>query len=100
VDHPAWAADCPLKPTEPPEANPEKQTVRREHADYPPRTRRPSETSPNQNSKTQRIENEGEQEHEEHTTNNQVADRPLHARGLTAPCGQSRKLLDLEGQHL
>jgi hypothetical protein len=39
VDRPAWAADCPLKPTEPPVANPEKRTVRREHADHPPGTR-------------------------------------------------------------
>jgi hypothetical protein len=105
--HPAWAADCPLKPTEPREANPEKRTVRgstrtvrQAPADCPPDTRGPSETSPNQNSKTQRIENEGEQEHEEHTTNSQVADRPPHARGLSAPCGQSRKLLDREGQPL
>jgi hypothetical protein len=54
---------------------------------------------PNQNFKTQRIENESEQEHEEHTTNSHAADRPPHARELSAPCGQSRKLLDLEGQH-
>jgi hypothetical protein len=39
ADRPAWAADCPLKPTEPPEANPEKRTVRGEHADCPPGTR-------------------------------------------------------------
>jgi hypothetical protein len=39
ADHPAWAADCPLKPTEPLEANPEKWTVRGEHADCPPGTR-------------------------------------------------------------
>jgi hypothetical protein len=36
---PAWAADCPLKPTEPPVANHEKRTVRGEHADCPPGTR-------------------------------------------------------------
>jgi hypothetical protein len=39
ADRPAWAADCPLKPTEPPEANPEKRTVRGEHAYCPPGTR-------------------------------------------------------------
>jgi hypothetical protein len=39
ADRPAWAADCALKPTEPPVANLEKRTVRREHADRPPGTR-------------------------------------------------------------
>jgi hypothetical protein len=39
ADRPAWAADCPLKPTEPPVANPQKRTVRGEHADCPPDTR-------------------------------------------------------------
>jgi hypothetical protein len=39
ADRPAWAADCPLKPTEPPEANPKKRTVRGEHANRPPGTR-------------------------------------------------------------
>jgi hypothetical protein len=39
LDRPAWAADCPLKPTEPSEANPEKRIVRGEHADCPPGTR-------------------------------------------------------------
>jgi hypothetical protein len=39
ADRPAWAADCPLKPTEPPVANPEKRTVRGVHADCPPGTR-------------------------------------------------------------
>jgi hypothetical protein len=39
ADCPAWAADCPKKPTEPPVANPEKRTVRGEHADRPPGTR-------------------------------------------------------------
>jgi hypothetical protein len=59
ADRPAWAADCPLKPTEPPVANPEKQTVRGEHADCPPGTRGPSarccglsETTSNQKLKT------------------------------------------------
>jgi hypothetical protein len=39
ADSSAWSADWPLKPTEPPEANPEKQTVRTEHADCPLGTR-------------------------------------------------------------
>jgi hypothetical protein len=39
ADRPSWAADYPLKPTEPPEANPEKRTVRREHMDCPLGTR-------------------------------------------------------------
>jgi hypothetical protein len=39
VARPTWASDCPLKPTEPPVANPEKWTVRGEHADCPPGTR-------------------------------------------------------------
>jgi hypothetical protein len=39
VDCPAWAADCPKNPTEPPAATPEKWTVRGEHADRPPGTR-------------------------------------------------------------
>jgi hypothetical protein len=39
VDRPSWAADCPLKPTEPPVVNLEKRTVREEHKDCPPGTR-------------------------------------------------------------
>jgi hypothetical protein len=39
ADCPAWAADCPIKPTKPPVANPEKRTVRGEHADRPLGTR-------------------------------------------------------------
>jgi hypothetical protein len=39
ADRPAWAADCLLKPIEPPVANHEKWTVRGEHADRPPGTR-------------------------------------------------------------
>jgi hypothetical protein len=46
ADRPAWAADCPLKPTEPPEANPVKRTVRGEHADCPPGTRGPRTVRP------------------------------------------------------
>jgi hypothetical protein len=42
ADCPACAADHPLKQTEPPVANPEKRTVRGEHADCPPGTRGPS----------------------------------------------------------
>jgi hypothetical protein len=76
------------------------RTVRQAPADCPPGTRGPSETSPNQNSKTPWIESEAEQEHEERVTNSQAADRPPHACGPSAPCGQSRKLLDLKGQHL
>jgi hypothetical protein len=105
ADRPAWAADCPLNPTEPPEANPEKRTVRGEHADCPPGTHGPSarycglsETTSNQNSKPKWIETKGEQEHEEHPTNRQPADRPQPPRGPSAPHGQSRKMLDLEGQ--
>jgi hypothetical protein len=76
------------------------RTVRQAPADCPPGTRGPSETSPNQNSKTPRMESEAEKEHEEHATNSLAADRLPHARGPSAPCGQSRKLLDLEGQPL
>jgi hypothetical protein len=76
------------------------RTVRQAPADCPPCTRGPSETSPNQNSKTLRIESEAEQEHEEHTTNTHGADRPPGPRGPSARHGQSRKLLDPEGQLL
>jgi hypothetical protein len=61
------------------------RTVRQAPADCPPGTRGPSETLPNQNLKPRRIENKKEQEHEEHAT-------------ITH--GQSRKLLDPEGQLL
>jgi hypothetical protein len=98
TDRPTWAADCPLKPTEPPEANPEKRTVRGEPADCPPGTRGssarccgPSETSSNQNSKTRRIETKSEQEHEEHLTNSCGADRPPRRRRPSARHGQSKK---------
>jgi hypothetical protein len=98
ADCPAWAADYPLKPTEPPDANHEKRTVRGEHADCPLGTRGPSarccgpsETSSNQNSKTRRIEMKDEQEHEEHLPNSCGADRPLGCRGPSARHGQSRK---------
>jgi hypothetical protein len=77
---------------------PRKRTVRGEHADCPPGTRGPSETPSNQNSKTRRIKMKGEQEHEEHRTNSQPADHPRPPCGPSAPRGQSRRLLDLEGQ--
>jgi hypothetical protein len=76
------------------------RTVRQAPADCPPGTRGPSETLPNQNSKPRRIENKDEQEHEEHATNMHGADRPPGPRGPSARHGQSRKLLDPEGQLL
>jgi hypothetical protein len=76
------------------------RTVRQAPADCPPGTRGPSETSPNQNSKTQRIENEGEQEHKKQATNSAFADRPPTPRGPSAPYGQNQKQLDPESQHL
>jgi hypothetical protein len=76
------------------------RTVRQAPADRPPSTRGPSETSSNQNSKTPRIESEAEQEHEEHMTNTHGADRLPGPRGPSARHGQSRKLLDPEGQLL
>jgi hypothetical protein len=113
-------ADCPHRyggpsglgrglsePTEPPEANPNNgpsagstRTVRQTPADCLPGTRGPSETSPNQNSKSPRIENEGEQEHKEHATNTVPADRPPGPRGPSARHEQNQKLLDPESQHL
>jgi hypothetical protein len=76
------------------------RTVRQAPADCPPGTRGPSGTSPNQNSKAPRIQSEAEQEHEEHATNRHGADRPPGPRGQSARHGQSRKLLDPEGQLL
>jgi hypothetical protein len=38
------------------------------------------------------------QEHDKHAMNTQPADRPPPPRGPSALHGQSRKLLDLEGQ--
>jgi hypothetical protein len=76
------------------------QTVRQAPADCPPGTQGPSETSPNQNTKSQRIENEDEQEHEEHTTNTMPADRPPGPRGPSVRHGQNQKPLDPESQHL
>jgi hypothetical protein len=65
------------------------RTVRQAPADCPPGTRGRSETSPNQNLKTPRIEREAEQEHEEHATNRHGADRPPGPRGPSARHGQS-----------
>jgi hypothetical protein len=76
------------------------RTVHQAPADCPPGTRGPSETSPNQNSKTPRIESKAEQEHKEHTTNRHGADRTPGPRGPSARHGHSRKLLDPEGQLL
>jgi hypothetical protein len=76
------------------------RTVRQAPADCPPGTHGSSQTSPNQNSKSQRIENEDEQEHEEHTMNTVPADRPPGPRGPSARHGQNQKLLDPESQHL
>jgi hypothetical protein len=76
------------------------RTVRQAPADCPPGTHGPSETSPNQNSKSQRIENEDEQEYEKHTMNTVPADRPPGPRGPSARHGQNQKLLDPESQHL
>jgi hypothetical protein len=56
------------------------------------------QTSSNRNSKPRRIQMKGKQEHEEHLTNTLPTDRPPPPRGLSAPHGQSRKPLDLEGQ--
>jgi hypothetical protein len=76
------------------------RTVRQAPADCLPGTRGPSETSSNQNSKTPWIESEAEQEREEHAMNTHDADRLLGPRGPSARHGQSRKLLDPEGQLL
>jgi hypothetical protein len=76
------------------------RTVRQAPADCSPGTRGPSETLPNQNLKPRWIENKNEQEHEEHTTNTHDADRPPGPRGPSARHGQSRKLLNPEGQLL
>jgi hypothetical protein len=90
------AADYPKKQTEPPETTPNNgpsagstRTVRQAPADCPRRCCGPSETLPNKNSKPRRIEDKGEQEHEELAKNTHIADCPPPARGLSAPCGQS-----------
>jgi hypothetical protein len=52
------------------------RTVCQAPADCSPGTHGPSETLPNENSKTRRTEDKGEQEHEELTKNTHVADCP------------------------
>jgi hypothetical protein len=101
------ATDCPKKQTKPPETTSNNgpsagstRAVRQASADRPPaaadcpkplptkaRNQNGSKAKPSKNTKNT-------------MTNCQVADRPPHARGPSAPCGQSRKLLDLEGQPL
>jgi hypothetical protein len=76
------------------------RTVRQAPADCPPGTRGLSETLPNQNLKPRWIENKDEQEHEEHVTNTNGADRPPGPHRPSARHGHSRKLLDPEGQPL
>jgi hypothetical protein len=105
ADHPVLRREPSVKSHRTNRSNPRKRTVRGEHADCLPGTRGPSarccgpsDTPSNQNSKSRRIEMKGEQEHEEHRTNSQPADRLRPPRGPSAPRGQSRKLLDLEGQ--
>jgi hypothetical protein len=61
------------------------RTVRQAPADRPPGISGPSETSPNQNSKTPRIESAAQQEHEEHTKSTVRADHP------PGPCGPSAR---------
>jgi hypothetical protein len=105
ADRPALRRGPSVKSHRTNRSNLRKRTVRGEHADCPPGTRGPSarccgpsETPSNQNSKLRRIKTKGEKEHEEHRMNSQPADRPRPTRGPSAPRGQSRKLLDLEGQ--
>jgi hypothetical protein len=100
-----YITDHTLNHTEPTEAHHEPRNVRGEHADCPPGTRGPSalccgpsETPSNRNSKTQRIETKGKQEHEEHGTNTSGAGRPPGGRGPSTRLGQSRKTPDLESQ--
>jgi hypothetical protein len=105
-DCPAWAADRPLKRTEPPEPTREKRTVREDRADRPREpwtisywsSDRP-QTGYNEKLKPNRIESKAEQEHEEHAKNT------IHANRTPGPCGpsarheQNWKLLDPESQH-
>jgi hypothetical protein len=83
------------------------RTVRQAPADRPPSTRGLSNTSPNQTrnhrgSKTKPSKNmkHTRRTRTARTVRLTLADRPPHPRGPSAPCGQSRKLLDLEGQYL
>jgi hypothetical protein len=89
ADRPAWAADCPLKPTEPPEANPEKhrprgprglsarhpRTVRPAHADRP--KPRPTKTRKHNRSKTKASKN---------TKNTRRTAKPRTVRHTLADC--------------
>jgi hypothetical protein len=100
------ATDRPLKATEPTEPTREKRTVREGQADRPRgfRTVRRSSERPQtgckENLKQNRIKRKQTKNTKYTTTNCQATDRPPHPRGPSTPCGQSRKLLDLEGQHL
>jgi hypothetical protein len=92
------AADHPIMQTEPPVTTLNNvpsagstRTVRQAPAERPPGTRGPYKTSPNENSKPQRFETKGEQEHEEHPTNKDGADCLPGLRGPCARCRQSRK---------
>jgi hypothetical protein len=58
----------------------------------------PSANQLNENLKPNQIEGKDAQEHDEHATNTQPADRPPPPHGPSASHKQSRKLLDLEGQ--
>jgi hypothetical protein len=98
------AADCPLKQTEPPVANPEKRTVGGEHADRPPGTRGLSapllRTVRNfvqlkLKTKTDRKRSRARtrRTHDEHCSRG-----PSATSGLSVPHGQRQKLLDPEGQ--
>jgi hypothetical protein len=89
-----YAADRPIKHKEPIEATREKRTVREDRADRPCGSRTVREpaatkTKSQSGSKAKTCKN---------TTNTRPADRPRPPRGPSAPRGQSRKLLDLEGQ--
>jgi hypothetical protein len=90
------AADRPLNPTEPLVANPEKRTVRGEHADCPPGTRGLSarHTRTVRNLVQRKLKATADQKRRGARTRRthdeqQVADRPPQARGLSAPYGQS-----------
>jgi hypothetical protein len=96
ADRPAWATDCPLEPTEPPVANPEKRTFRGEHADSPPGTRGLSarHTRTIRNLAQPKLESTTDRKQRRTKTRRthdeqQVADCPPQARGLSAPYGQS-----------
>jgi hypothetical protein len=58
------------------------------------------QTGCNENPKQNRIKRKQTKKTKNTTMNCQATDRSSHPREQSAPCGQSRKLLDLEGQHL